>query len=78
MIKNIKIILQNQFINYLRKKASSNDISLLIFSNDSMGAYIMFTGAAEKELLDAILNSLNFKTKNINCIDAVYINSFGG
>jgi len=69
MIKNIKIILQNQFLNYLRKKAMSNDISLLIFSNDSMGAYIMFTGVAEKELLDTILNSLDFKTKNINCID---------
>lgn len=69
MLKNFKYLLENQLFNYLKKKAMSNDFPLLIFSNDSMGAYIMLNGIAEKELLDIILNSLDFDTKNINCVD---------
>lgn len=69
MFKNLKKIIHNQILNSIRSRALSNDIPILVYSNDTMGAYIMWEGLAEKELMNNILTKLSFEPSNYNCVD---------
>jgi len=68
MIKTIKEIISNQIFELIKKRAIQNE-GLLIYSNDTMGAYIIWEGVAEKKLLDIIIRNLNFDPKKYSCLD---------
>lgn len=68
MIKTIKEIISNQIFELIKKRAIQNE-GLLIYSNDKMGAYIIWEGVAEKKLLDIIIRNLNFDPKKYSCLD---------
>ncbi len=69
MFRNLKQIIDNQILNSIRKRAISNELPILVYSNDTMGAYIMWEGVAEKKLMNNIFSKLSFEPSNYNCVD---------
>ncbi|MAC41406.1 MAG: hypothetical protein CMJ05_06405 [Pelagibacterales bacterium] len=69
MFRNLKQIIDNQILNSIRKRATSNELPILVYSNDTMGAYIMWEGVAEKKLMNNIFSKLSFEPSNYNCVD---------
>lgn len=69
MFRNLKQIIDNQILNSIRKRAILNDTPMLVYSNDTMGVYIMWEGVAEKKLMNNIISKLSFESSNFNCVD---------
>ena len=69
MFRNLKQIIDNQILDSIRKRATSNEVPILVYSNDTMGAYIMWEGVAEKKLMNNIFSKLSFEPSNYNCVD---------
>ena len=69
MFRNLKQIIDNQILDSIRKRVIQNDTPMLVYSNDTMGVYIMWEGVAEKKLMNNILSKLSFESSNFNCVD---------
>ena len=69
MFKNLKRIIDNQILVAIRNRALSNDVPILVYSNDTMGAYIIWEGIAEKKLMNNIMSKLSFDSTSYNCVD---------